>query len=286
MAKITMARQAAIEEAAKEIKALSDILEKVVDGYKQSDAAKDLGVTAQKFSQDVANGFNRYVKRYISSEELCQIADELAGPEQVLLKDVLNLETVIEIPEFDYEVFYKEYLSILSDREKDIIFKKYGFSGDAPKTLEELSKEFGVTRERIRQIKERAFRRLRHPASLAVLFRDKELKEKMDELEKQVSEFRENCNKRLSMKIKDLETEKEMFEGKVLGPDSSFWMKDIRELDFSVRAYNCLVRNGFYTIGDLKKVKNTDELYRIRHMGQKSVEEIVAKMSMLGLVIH
>ena len=52
-------------------------------------------------------------------------------------------------------------LSTLTDRERDII--KYFFGiGCSEMTLEEIGEKFGLTRERVRQIKEKAIRRLRH----------------------------------------------------------------------------------------------------------------------------
>lgn len=53
-------------------------------------------------------------------------------------------------------------LNTLSDREKHILSLYFGLNGDEPMTLEEIGKELGLTRERIRQIKEKAIQRLRH----------------------------------------------------------------------------------------------------------------------------
>ena len=52
-------------------------------------------------------------------------------------------------------------LSILSDREKDVISAYYGLNEFKALTLEEIGELYGLTRERVRQIKERAIRRLR-----------------------------------------------------------------------------------------------------------------------------
>lgn len=53
-------------------------------------------------------------------------------------------------------------LKTLTIREGDIIRLYYGINGGEPLTLEEIGDEFGLTRERVRQIKERAIRRLKH----------------------------------------------------------------------------------------------------------------------------
>jgi RNA polymerase primary sigma factor len=57
-----------------------------------------------------------------------------------------------------------EVLSELSDREKKVIILRFGLENDRPMTLEEVGKEFHVTRERIRQIEAKALRKLRHPS--------------------------------------------------------------------------------------------------------------------------
>ncbi len=56
-----------------------------------------------------------------------------------------------------------EVLSTLTPRENEVIRKRYGLDDSRPKTLEEVGREFNVTRERIRQIEAKALRKLRHP---------------------------------------------------------------------------------------------------------------------------
>lgn len=54
-----------------------------------------------------------------------------------------------------------ELLAVLDDREKKIIFSRFGLDGGKAKTLEEVGKKFGVTRERIRQLQNIALMKLR-----------------------------------------------------------------------------------------------------------------------------
>src|SRR5208337_4367228 len=54
-----------------------------------------------------------------------------------------------------------ELLEVLDDREGKIIFQRFGLDGGKPKTLEEVGKKFGVTRERIRQLQNIALAKLR-----------------------------------------------------------------------------------------------------------------------------
>ncbi len=56
-----------------------------------------------------------------------------------------------------------QVLSTLTPREQEVLIMRYGIKDSRPKTLEEVGKEFNVTRERIRQIEAKALRKLRHP---------------------------------------------------------------------------------------------------------------------------
>ena len=53
-------------------------------------------------------------------------------------------------------------ISTLTPREADVIRLYFGLNGKHPLTLEEIAEQFDLTRERVRQIKEKAIRRLKH----------------------------------------------------------------------------------------------------------------------------
>ncbi len=60
-------------------------------------------------------------------------------------------------------------LKDLTDREERVIRLRYGLDDNRPRTLEEVGKEFNVTRERIRQIEAKALKKLRHPTRSKLL---------------------------------------------------------------------------------------------------------------------
>ena len=56
----------------------------------------------------------------------------------------------------------------------------------------------------------------------------------------------------------------------------------IEELDLSVRSFNCLKRANINTVEDLIS-KTEDEMMKVRNLGRKSLEEVINKLSMMGL---
>jgi RNA polymerase primary sigma factor len=62
-----------------------------------------------------------------------------------------------------------DILATLSEREQRIIQLRFGLADGHPRTLEEVGREFGVTRERIRQIESKTLAKLRHPTRAQVL---------------------------------------------------------------------------------------------------------------------
>ncbi|MBK9275983.1 MAG: RNA polymerase sigma factor RpoD/SigA [Flavobacteriales bacterium] len=74
---------------------------------------------------------------------------DLPDPEEALMTDSLRLEI-------------ERSLDALSSREADVIRLYFGLKGNQPHTLEEIGQKFDLTRERVRQIKEKAIRRLKH----------------------------------------------------------------------------------------------------------------------------
>ncbi len=68
-----------------------------------------------------------------------------------------------------------EALDELDDREKDVVRMRFGLDDGQPRTLEEVGRHFGVTRERVRQIEARTMAKLRHP------LRSSKLRDYLDE---------------------------------------------------------------------------------------------------------
>ena len=82
--------------------------------------------------------------------------DALPGPEKGLLIESLRKEI-------------ERSLSTLTSREGDVLRLYFGLNGKYPMTLEEIGERFELTRERVRQIKEKAIRRLKHTSRSRML---------------------------------------------------------------------------------------------------------------------
>lgn len=97
----------------------------------------------------------------------------LIQDEDNTMYDVLRSEEAIT-PETEllYESLRKEIdraISTLTPRETDVIKLYFGLNGSHPMTLEEIGEKFDLTRERVRQIKEKAIRRLKHTSRSKIL---------------------------------------------------------------------------------------------------------------------
>ena len=107
--------------------------------------------------------------------ELLQLAQEpvsletpVGEEEDAHLEDFIQDEEAgIPVDEAGRQLLRRELMSVLKSltpREERVITIRFGLDDGRPRTLEELGKEFNVTRERIRQIEAKALRKLRHPS--------------------------------------------------------------------------------------------------------------------------
>ena len=93
----------------------------------------------------------------------------------VCIEDLDNYESDLPInPKMGliYESLQKEVdrtLSTITQREAEVVRLYYGLDGGTPMTLEEIGMKYDLTRERVRQIKEKALRRLKHPTRNKIL---------------------------------------------------------------------------------------------------------------------
>lgn len=101
-----------------------------------------------------------YPKHTSLNEIISEEGDELIE----LISEEISEDTKYEVTD-DIKIKINEALSVLSDREKEIVECYFGINIESePMTLEAIGERFSLTKERIRQIKEKAIRKLRHNA--------------------------------------------------------------------------------------------------------------------------
>ena len=83
-------------------------------------------------------------------------SEETAPPDRELIYESLQSEL-------------RRVIDLLPEREADVLKLYYGLGSKHPMTLDEIGEKFDLTRERVRQIKEKAIRRLRHDTKCRVL---------------------------------------------------------------------------------------------------------------------
>ena len=81
------------------------------------------------------------------------------------VEDVEALDPFIQVAEGARRDELVRALRMLDVREQQVVVLRYGLDGEAPRTLSDVGKELGITRERVRQIESRALGKLRHPSS-------------------------------------------------------------------------------------------------------------------------
>ncbi|MGH7861508.1 MAG: sigma-70 family RNA polymerase sigma factor, partial [Candidatus Dormibacteraceae bacterium] len=92
--------------------------------------------------------------------EECAIVDGLVV---ILPAGLFEEDVSAEVERAHFDEAIEDVLDSLTKRERRVLHLRFGFEGGDPRTLEEVGVEFGVTRERIRQIEAKALRKLRQP---------------------------------------------------------------------------------------------------------------------------
>ncbi len=146
-----------VETINKQVRVSRELLQKLGREPTPEEIAKEMGVSErrvieiQKIAQDPVS-----LETPIGEEEDSHLGDFIedegtTAPNDVLAATMLK-EHLISV------------LDTLTPREEKVLRLRYGIDDGRSRTLEEVGKEFNVTRERIRQIEAKALRKLRHPS--------------------------------------------------------------------------------------------------------------------------
>ncbi|WP_027125732.1 sigma-70 family RNA polymerase sigma factor [Gelidibacter mesophilus] len=124
--------------------------------------AKELDLTLKDVKQSMKNsGRHISMDAPLKEGETSSLYDVVSSgdspnPDQSLMKESLSLEI-------------DRALNTLSQKESDVIRLNFGLSDQPPMTLDEIGKTFDLTRERVRQIREKGIRRLKHTSKSKIL---------------------------------------------------------------------------------------------------------------------
>ena len=89
----------------------------------------------------------------------------------------------------------------------------------------------------------------------------------------------------LFIDLSDRGIEAQVMADKPMDPKGKVMDMNIDELELSVRSYNCLKRAGINTVEELCN-KTADDMMKVRNLGRKSLEEVLGKLSELGLQLR
>ena len=117
----------------------------------EMDMSADRVREIQKISQEPVS-----LETPIGEEEDSQLGDFIEDSQAVVPPDAASFSMLQEQ--------LAQVLDSLADRERKVISLRFGLEDGHPRTLEEVGREFGVTRERIRQIESKTLAKLRHPS--------------------------------------------------------------------------------------------------------------------------
>ena len=125
--------------------------------------------TAEEISEklDGALSPDRITEIQCINQEPVSLETPIGEEDDSHLGDFIEDKEVVSPSEYTTKSLLKdelyEVLQELTDREARVLELRYGLLDNHPRTLEEVGKEFNVTRERIRQIEAKAIKKLRHP---------------------------------------------------------------------------------------------------------------------------
>jgi RNA polymerase sigma factor (sigma-70 family) len=123
----------------------------------EEEVAEEVGLTAQRV-REVRDAMQELVSL---DRPIGEDGDATMGD---LIADSAGIDPADTALEGDAMSQIEAALSELDDRERIILVLRFGLHGEEPMTLEEIGEHFGLTRERIRQMQNRALAKLRHPS--------------------------------------------------------------------------------------------------------------------------
>lgn len=144
-------------------------MQKKLSKFKKTEEKLVQETNGSKSFDGLANEFDKTgnLSQAIKSKQVVSLSTAVGPNKDSFLEDFLedvknNIEEASE--KVGLREALMEVLNTLPAREKKVLILRYGIEDDKTRTLEQVAKYFGVTRERIRQIESKALRKLQHPS--------------------------------------------------------------------------------------------------------------------------
>lgn len=131
----------------------------------QIDYKNKLKIIAEKMgkSVDFIEMCIKIRKKYLVCSSLNTYIGEEETELEEMIRDTQNLSIEDIVIERDLKNQINKAILNLKKREKEVLELRYGLTDGKARTLEEVGRIYGITRERVRQIEEKALRKMRHP---------------------------------------------------------------------------------------------------------------------------
>ena len=163
-------------------------------------------------------------------------------------------------------------MQTLLPREEECLVMRFAHN----MTLSAIGDQYGLSRERARQIIVKGLRKLAHPSRMCILRAVPS--EQYRDLAEQHRTLQAEYNALLA-EYSVLQAEHCIQPVK---EPPSLRGTTLEDADISVRSYNCLKRVGINTLGDVADMTGED-LMRVRNLGRKSADEVIAVLKKFGL---
>ena len=214
--------------------------------------------------------------------------DDFFSWQDALMYAVTKDKSIVATSNFDDA--WKYLKTTLSDREAEVLELRY----EESMRLKEIADTFNISKERVRQIEDRALRKLRHPKRARILLYGSEYIDALEEFKRATDEvrykkfnsvFEDLNNKFNSVASELLELEDDSVRKMIIQESLKkevFLNFTLDDLDISVRTYNSLKRAGIKDIKGILEYSDKNGLSMIRNFGISCFEELKKELHAFG----
>lgn len=152
---------------------MSDVINRVIKEKTLLTQKLQKEPSNEELAESLGMSLERLEYIYQVSQDIVSLDSNIDNEEETFLVDVIPDITAVNpvtyLENLEYRNKIDKMLKTLTPREERIIKLRYGLEDNTIHTLEDIAKEFGITRERVRQLEVKAIRRLRHPSRLKII---------------------------------------------------------------------------------------------------------------------